>query len=258
MKIGVCIKQVPDTATKIGVKEDHSGILEDNTKYIVSPYDEYALEEALRTKEKIGNSEVIVLSVGQKRTAEALRNALAMGCDKAIHINTEGQGFLDSHAIAKLLATKIQSESIVLVFTGRHAVDDDNCQVSQMLAEFLKCPHVTMVSKFALEGSKAKVERDVEGGAKEIWEVELPAVFAATKGLNEPRYASLKGIMQAKSKSLSDIPVTQTFAQDLTPKVLWSNYQMPAERKVGKIFKDEPAKAVKEVVRLLREEAKVI
>lgn len=262
MKIGVCIKQVPDTAAKIRVKDDRTGIVEDGMKFVMSPYDEYAVEEALRTKEKIPGSEVVVFTVGIKRAQETLRNALAMGCDRAVHINADGKPGIDSLAVARLLAAQLKAEGSELVFTGRHAADDDNAQVSQMLAEILSWAHVTIVSKFTMDadGKRAQVERDIEGGAREIWSVELPAVFAATKGLNEPRYASLKGIMAAKTKPLKEVSVAQAGVADadLSPKVVWSNYEMPAERKAGKIFKDDPAAAVKEVVRLLREEAKVI
>ncbi|HLG20318.1 MAG TPA: electron transfer flavoprotein subunit beta/FixA family protein [Bdellovibrionota bacterium] len=262
MKIGVCIKQVPDTASAIRVKEDRSGIIEDGIKFVVSPYDEYAVEEALRTKGKVAGSEVVAITIGPKRSQEALRNALAMGCDRAIHVNTDGHAPMDSLGVARLLASQIKTEALELVFTGRHAVDDDNAQVSQMTAELLGWPHATMVIKCELDAGakKARVERPIEGGAKEIWEIELPAVLAATKGLNEPRYASLKGIMQAKSKPLKEIPVAQggVAETDLAPKVIWSNYTLPPERKAGKVFKDDPAKAVHEVVRLLREEAKVI
>lgn len=260
MKIGVCIKQVFDTATKIKVKDDRSGVAEENVKFILSPYDEFAVEEALRTKEKGLATEVVAISVGPKRAQEALRGALAMGADRAIHIDTEGAPVLDSLGIARLLAAKVKSEDLGLIFTGRQAVDGDGAEVSQMLAEYLGCPHVTMASKFTLEGQKATVERDIEGGAKEVWEVTLPAVIAATKGLNEPRYASLKGIMSAKSKPMQsvawnsmDVP-----AADVAPKTTWTDYALPKERSAGKIFKDGSDASVAEVVRLLRQEAKII
>jgi len=254
MKIGVCIKQVPDTATKIQAKADGSGVSEDNAKYIMSPYDEFAVEEALRTKEKQAGSEVIVFSVGPKKCQEALRTALAMGADRAVHVNSEGTP-LDSLGIAKQLSAQLKAEGVELVFTGRVASDLDHAQVSQMVAELLGWPHVTSVSKFELsaDGKKAKAERDIDGGAKEVWEVELPGLFAATKGLNEPRYASLKGIMSAKTK-----PLKEMAAEKVPPVVMMSNYKNPPSRQAGKVFKDDPAKAVKEVVRLLREEAKVI
>ncbi|MFH1262380.1 MAG: electron transfer flavoprotein subunit beta/FixA family protein [Pseudomonadota bacterium] len=262
MKIGVCIKQVPDTASKLRVKEDRSGISEEGIKFVVSPYDEYAVEEALRTKEKIAGSDVTVLTVGPKRAQEALRTALAMGCDKGVHVVSDGHASLDSLAVSKLLASRVKDLGLDLVFTGRHAVDDDNAQVSQMLAEFLGWPHVTVVSKCTIspDGKSARVERDVEGGTKEVWEVTLPAVLAGTKGLNEPRYASLKGIMQAKSKPFTTLSVAEAGLSEgeLASKVTWSGYVPPPERKPGRMFKDDPVQAVEEVVRLLRQESKVI
>src|ERR1051326_4488605 len=141
MKIAVCVKQVPDTATKISAKSDGSGVNEDNTKHIMSTYDEFAVEEALKTKEKVAGSEVVVLSVGPKKCQEVLRNALAMGVDRAVHINSEGKS-LDSLGVAKVLSKQIQEEGSELVFTGRVATDDDNAQVSQMIAELLHWPQV--------------------------------------------------------------------------------------------------------------------
>ncbi len=262
MKIGVCIKQVPDTASKIRIQGEGAGVQEENLKFVISPYDEYAVEEALRTKEKIEGSEVVVISLGPKRAQEAIRSALAMGCDRAVHINSEDQKYTDGLVVARLLAHAIKTEGLELVFTGRHAADDDNAQVSQMVAELLDWPQVTQVSKFELEsdGKKARVERDIEGGARQVWEVTLPAVIAANKGLNEPRYAALKGIMAAKKKPLDSKTVAETGIgqAELTSKTTWSNYALPPERPEGKIFKDDPAESVKEVVRLLREEAKAI
>lgn len=262
MKIGVCIKQVPDTASKIRVNESRTGIVEEGIKFVMGPYDTYAVEEALRTKEKIEGSEVILFSVGPKEAQLALRSGLELGCDRAVHVSTTGAAPIDSLGVAKVLGKKLQDEGIEICFTGRQATDDDNAQVSQMTAEVLGWPHVTVVSKVEIDadGKKTRVERDVEGGNKEIWEVELPAILAATKGLNEPRYASLKGKMQAKKKPLQEIPIAE---MDL-PESEWksrvevTNYAPPAERKEGKLFKEDPEKAVLEVVRLLREEAKVI
>jgi electron transfer flavoprotein beta subunit len=260
MKIGVCIKQVPDTTTKIVLKEDGTGIKEDGVKFIISPYDEFAVEEAIRLKEKNAGSEVVVFTFGPKRSQDALRSALAMGADRAVHVTTDGLPSTDSLSTAKVLTAAIQKEQIELLFTGRHAIDDDCAQVSQMVAEKLKWPHVTVVSKFLLEGNKAMVERDIDGGSKEVWTVELPAVFAASKGLNEPRYASLPGIMKAKSKPLAQWTVTDLglSADQLKPKVVYSQFQVPSEERKMKMFKENPAQAVKDVVRLLREEAKVI
>lgn len=260
MKIGVCIKQVPDTTTKITLKDDGTGIKEEGVKFIISPYDEFAVEEAIRLKEKTPGSEVIVFTFGPKRTQEALRGALAMGADRAVHVTSEGLPATDSLSTSKILAKAIAKEGIEILFTGRHAIDDDCAQVSQMVAEKLHWPHVTVVSKFTLDGKNAIVERDVDGGAKEIWSVELPAVFAANKGLNEPRYASLPGIMKAKSKPLAALTVTDLglSADDVKAKVHYAAFQVPSEERRMKVFKENPAQAVAEVVRLLREEAKVI
>jgi electron transfer flavoprotein beta subunit len=262
MKIGVCIKQVPDTTAKIAVRDDGMGIKEDGIKFVVSPYDEFAVEEAIRLKEKNAGAEVIVFTFGPKRSQEALRAALAMGADRAVHVTTEGLPSVDSLSTAKVLTKALQKEAVELVFTGRHAIDDDCAQVSQMIAEKLSWPHVTVVSKFNLEqGSKqATVERDVDGGAKEIWSVELPAVFAASKGLNEPRYASLPGIMKAKSKPLAQLTVGDLGLtnDDVKAKVNYSAFQVPSEERKMRIFKENPAQSVAEVVKLLREEAKVI
>ncbi len=262
MKIGICIKQVPDTTAKISVREDGSGIKEDGLKFVISPYDEFAIEEAIRLKEKNAGSEVVVFTFGPKRSQEALRSALAMGADRAVHITTEGLTHVDSLCTAKVLTKAIQKENIEILFTGRHAIDDDCAQVSQMIAEKLSWPHVTVVSKFDLQqGSKqATVERDVDGGAKEVWSVQLPAVFAASKGLNEPRYASLPGIMKAKSKPLAQWTVGDLglAMDDVKAKVVCSQFQVPSEERKMKIFKGDSAQNVAEVVKLLREEAKVI
>ena len=257
MKIGVCVKHVPDTAANIKVKSDGSGIEEQGVKFAISPYDEFAVEEALKTKENLGSGEVFAMTVGSKKSQEVLRSALAMGCDKATHIEAET---VDPLMTAKLLAKKVQAEGLELVFTGRHATDQDNAQVSQMMAEILGWPHVTVVSSFELDGNKAKLTRDADGGTKEQWEVELPAVIAASKGLNEPRYASLKGIMQAKSKPLENLTpdALGLSGEDAEAKVEIKKYMAPPERKAGQMFKDDPEQAVKDVVRLLREEAKVI
>ena len=260
MKIGVCVKQVPDTTAKISLKDDASGIKEEGVKFIISPYDEIGIEEALRIKEKNAGSEVVVFAYGPKRCLEALKSALAMGCDRAVYISSDGLT-TDSLSTAKILAKATQKEQIEILFTGRHAIDDDAAQVSQMIAEKLDWSHVTVVSKLAIDGKAAIVERDIDGGAKEIWSVNLPAVFAATKGLNEPRYASLKGIMAAKSKVVATCTPTDLgmTADDLKPKVVYTHYQIPSEQRKMKIFKDQPvAASVKEVVRLLREESKVI
>ena len=256
MKIGVLVKQVPDTETKIKVKDDGSGIDEAGVKFVVSPYDEFAIEEALKTKEKIAGSEVTVLSLGPARCVEAIRTALAMGCDKAIHIDDEGQN-PDSFLSAKGLAKAVSDQGFDVVFCGKQAIDEDMGQVTQLVAEFLGWPHVTILEALEIEEGKAKATRRVSGGAKEVYDIPLPAVFGCEKGLNTPRYASLPGIMKAKSKPVEALKLAD-LKGDASNKVELSNFRLPPEKAPGKILDGELGDQVKELVRLLREEAKVI
>ncbi len=258
MKIAVLLKQVPDTETKIRVKGDTSGIESDGIKYIISPYDEFAIEEAIKTKEKNAPSEVVAVSLGPVRVVDAIRTALAMGADKGIHIDDAGIA-MDSFVTAKVLANALKNENFDLIFTGKQAIDDDASQVTQMVAEFLNVPQLMLAEKFEIAADKksATVERSVGGGTKEIYTVEFPAVIGAEKGLNTPRYASLPGIMKAKTK-----PVTTLKAADLIgeakPKTTFTNFRLPPERAAGKVLKGEPEQVAQELVKLLREEAKVI
>jgi electron transfer flavoprotein beta subunit len=258
MKIAVIIKQVPDTETKIRIKADQSGIETDGIKYIISPYDEFAIEEALKTKEKAGGGEVVVVSLGPVRCVEAIRTGLAMGADRGIHIDDGGLA-MDSFVTAKVLANVLKNESPNVIFCGKQAIDDDAAQVPQMIAEFLNLPQVMIVEKFELNAAKsgATVQRRVGGGDTEVYDVEFPAVFGAEKGLNTPRYASLPGIMKAKTKPLATLKASDLLGE-AKPKTTNVNYRLPPERKAGKILQGEPEQVVKELVKLLREEAKVI
>ena len=258
MKIAVCVKRVPDTASQIKLNADQSGIAPEGVKFIISPYDEFGVEEALKIKENKGEGDVSVITVGNEKAQDVLRSALAMGCDKAVLIESEKNSSL---AAAKCLAAKIKAESYDLVFTGKNAIDDDASQVSQMTAQLLSWPHVSSVSSFELtDNGTAKVHRDVNGGDQEVWEIKLPAVFAATKGLNQPRYASLKGIMQSKSKPIEKISVSDLglSEESLNSNVTVHSLEMPQGRQEGQMFKDNPQEAIKTVVQKLREEAKVI
>ncbi|MBI2066869.1 MAG: electron transfer flavoprotein subunit beta/FixA family protein [Deltaproteobacteria bacterium] len=258
MKIGVFIKQVPDTETKIRVKPDGSGIETNGIKQIVNPYCEFAVEEALKTKEKIGSGEVVLVSLGPSQTVDALRAGLAMGADRAIHID-DGGLTLDSFATATLLTQVVQKEGFNLVFCGKQAIDDDAAQVPQIAAEILNWPHVMVVEKFELTGDRkgATVHRRVGGGSKEVYDVTFPAVLGCDKGLNTPRYASLPNIMKAKTKPLLTLKATELMG-DAKPRTINTNYRLPPERQAGKMLQGEPEQVVKELVRLLREEAKVI
>ncbi len=257
------MKQVPDTETLIKIKPDGSGIVTDEIKYVMNPYCEFAVEEALRIKEKLGGQAILV-TMGPARAVEALRTGLAMGADRSIHLNDPAFEGADAFTTAKALAETIKKESYDLVLCGKQAVDDDMAQVGPSLAELLNIPHVTLITKLEISADKkkAKVEREIDGG-KEVIEVSLPAVFTCQKGLNEPRYASLPGIMKAKKKEVKPmtaaalgLPADQTGAAGAKTKIL--KYTPPPSRPPGKVITGEVLDAAKNLVRLLREEAKVI
>lgn len=257
MKIFVCIKQVPDTETKIKISPDQSGIDTAGIKWVMNPYDEYAVEEAIKTRDANAGSQVWVLSVGPKaRVVESLRTALAMGADEAIVVNAEN---LDNFATAKALAEVIKAEGgAKVIFSGKLAIDDNSSSVSQMLAEFLNVPHTTVVSKFALAGENVNVERDIEGGAKEVVQMMAPAVVAANKGLNMPRYASLPGIMKAKKKTIKEIEFASLNIPATDIKVKYSGMTLPAEKPAVKMLSGDSSAQASELVKLLRDEAKVL
>ncbi|MCX5909088.1 MAG: electron transfer flavoprotein subunit beta/FixA family protein [Deltaproteobacteria bacterium] len=263
MNVIVCLKQVPDTESLIKIKPDGSGIGTDDIKYVMNPFCEIAVEEALRIKEKSGGQAILV-TMGPQKAVEALRTGLAMGADRSIHLNDPAFEGGDGFATAKALAEVIQKETYDLILCGKQAVDDDMAQVGQSLAEFLNLPHVTLITKLEISADKkkAKVQREVEGG-REVIEVNLPAVFTCQKGLNEPRYASLPGIMKAKKKEVKlinlailGLPADQVGAAGSKTKIL--KYLPPSSRSPGKMVSGEIADAAKQLVKLLREEAKII
>jgi len=262
VKIGVLVKQVPDTESKIRVAGDGSGIEEGDIKWIVSPYDEFAIEEALKLKTSAGAEEVVVFSLGKARTLEAARTALAMGADRAVILDDPAFDGSDALGIAKALASAIQKEGIGIVFGGRQAIDQDSNQVPQIVAGILGWPHATWINSFEHEGETVKIKRPVGGGKVEVARLSLPAVLTCTKGLNTPRYASLPGIMKAKSK-----PVVRYTPGDLGvegavgaggAKATHSGFHMPPARPEGRVLTGDLGAQVKELVRALREESKVL
>ncbi|QLY25500.1 electron transfer flavoprotein subunit beta/FixA family protein [Bdellovibrio sp. KM01] len=257
MKIFVCIKQVPDTETKIKISPDQTGIDTAGIKWVMNPYDEYAVEEANKLRDANPGAQVWVLSAGPKaRVVESLRTALAMGADEAIVINGEG---LDNFSTAKALAEVIKAEGgMKIIFTGKLAIDDNASSVSQMMAEFLNVPHTTVVSKFAFNGENVTVERDVEGGAKEVVQMMTPAVVGANKGLNMPRYASLPGIMKAKKKVIKEIEFSSLNIPATDIKVKYSGMTLPADKPAVKMLSGDSSAQAAELVKLLRDEAKVL
>ena len=249
VKTYVCIKRVPDTEARLKVAADGKSIDTTGLKYIISPYDEYALETALRQKEGSGAGEVLVVSVGDASAGEQLRSALAMGADGAVLL--KGEPGLDGLATARALAAELKGAGADLVLCGMKAADDDQQEVGPMLAELLDVPCVTGVAEIALEGSAVVCQREIECGT-EVIEAPLPAVVTITKGKYEPRYPSLKGIMAAKKKPLEEKP-----AQLPPGRIEVQAMMPPPERPAGRIVGHGPD-AVPELVRLLKEQAKVL
>jgi electron transfer flavoprotein beta subunit len=259
MKIIVCVKQVPDTETRVKIAASGAGIDEDGVNWVVSPYDEFAIEEALRVKEAKGG-EVVVLGLGPDRVQTALRNGLAMGADSAVHLKDPLFDAADTVGTARALAAAIRAiGGCDLVLAGQQGVGGDHGQIPGLLAELLDLPQVTMAVKLEVHDGKATVEREIEG-AREVWETALPAVVSAQKGLNEPRYANLKGIMAAKKKTIEvkDAAALGMDAQALAPRTRVVAMELPPARPAVKMLQGEPEAQAKELFRLLHEEAKVI
>jgi len=248
MNILVGISRVPDTATKIIIGADGKSIDEKGVKFIINPYDEFALEEGLRLKEKYGGS-VVTITVGPEASKEVIRSALAMGADRAVLIKTEG--FFDSFFAAKNIANYAKQFNPDIIFFGRQSVDFDSLMVPAMVAEFLGFPVITIVSKLTIDGTKVVAERDVVGG-KEIVETTLPCVISAQKGLNEPRYPKLPDILKAKNK-----PIEEITPEQLEPKVEILGMEIPLRARKNKIVGDSDQE-IAEIVKLLHEDAKVI
>jgi electron transfer flavoprotein beta subunit len=256
VNVVVCIKQVPDTEAQIKISGDGKSISLDEIKWVMNPYDEFGVEEALKIKEAQGG-EVTVVGIGPKRVTEALRTALAMGADKAVLVEDEGYYGADPMFTGKVLAKVIEPLNADIVFMGQRAVDDDSGLTGSALAEALGMPQVSVVTKLELSEGKVKVSRPVEGQTLVI-ESSLPVVLTAQKGLNEPRYASLPGIMKAKkkpldTKSLSDLGLSREDKLEIL------SLSPPPERAPGKVIEGESAQEkAANLAKALRDEAKVI
>ena len=250
MKIAVCLKRVPDSETRVRIAADGKSLDEAGVKFIINPYDEFALEEALRRKEQAGSGEVVVVSLGPAAAQETIRAALAMGGDSGVLLQVDRIP-ADGLEVAKALAAELKDGGFDLILFGKLAIDDYNHQVGPMVAELLGLPCVTAITHLDLGNGRATAEREIEGGV-EVVDFPLPAVLTADKGLNEPRLPALKGIMAAKKKPLSVKQATLAAGSIEVLAML-----PPPERKAGKIV-GEGAGAVPELVRLLREEAKVL
>jgi electron transfer flavoprotein beta subunit len=259
MKILVMVKQVPDTATQIKIGGDPRSIDTTGITWIVSPYDEFALEEALRIKEKRGQGEVVAVSLGPDRVKEALRSCLAMGADRAVHLLDPAWESADTLSSAQALAAVIKQEAPGLVLSGRQAIDDDMGSVGAQVAELLGWPCASWIMEESVDdaGKAVRVGRQVEGGL-EVFDLPLPAVVSAQKGLNEPRYPTLKGIMGAKKKEIKDVKAADLGLAPGAPVLAVLKLEALPPRPPGRILPGEPAAAAHALVRALRDDAKAI
>lgn len=264
MNIAVCIKQVPASESKVKPSADGKDIDRTGLTYVVNPYDEFGVEEALRIKERLKTGQVTIVTLGPDKAAEALRTCLAVGADQAIHIKDPALEGGDAYTTALALAAALKRNPYDIIFFGRQAIDDDNGAVGIHVAELMGLPHVAGINKLEIEApaKKAVAHRQIEG-AIEVVEVSLPAIFTCQKGLNEPRYASLPGIMKAKQKplavlTLADLGLDPKEVGSSGAKLVVEKIESPPVRSEGKIIEGEPAQAVAELVRVLREEIKVL
>jgi electron transfer flavoprotein beta subunit len=249
VKIAVCVKRVPDTEARIRIGGDGASIDPAGVKFVLNPYDEFAVEAALKHREAAGSGEVTVISAGAAESAETLRTALAMGADQAVLLKTDGPQ--EGLAVARALADELRSRDFDLALFGLKAIDDDLQAVGPMVAELLELPSASAVTEFTIEGETVTANRAIEGGL-EVVELKLPCILTITKGAYEPRYASLKGIMAAKKK-----PLEEKEASPGENTVRDASLKYPAERQAGRIIGEGPD-AVPELLRVLREEAKVL
>jgi electron transfer flavoprotein beta subunit len=262
MHVVICVKQVPDTETKIRVKDgqvDHS-----ETKYVVNPYDEYAVEEGLRIRERLGEGKITLVSTGPERAKDALKSGLAVGADEAIHLVDEAFEGSDPYATALILSKALQKIDYDIVFCGKQGVDEDHAQVGIILAELLDIAHVSVVTLLETSDDQKSIlaHREVEGG-HEVIEAPLPAVITAQKGLNEPRYASIKGIMAVKKKVIpewnaEEIGVDAEGVGTKAAKIAFAEVTLPPERAGGRVFDEDPVQDAIKVAHLLRDEAKIL
>ncbi len=261
MKIGVCLKQVAATDTRIKINADATGIVTDEVKWEINPYDEFALEAALQLKDAKVAKEVVIFTVGAKDCEQRIRDGLARGADRAVRLDDPALAGTDSLGIGRALAAALQAEGVDLVLCGKQGVDGDNSQVPGIIAELMGAGQISVVEKLEASAEGVLAHRAMGGGTTHVVSAGYPVVVTADKGLNTPRFASLKGIMMAKRKKIAvksagDLGLD---AAALAPVVVEGSYSLPPERPAGRIIEgDSVAAKVSELVRLLREEAKVI
>jgi electron transfer flavoprotein beta subunit len=257
MKIAVCIKQVPTRDWQPRLTDDKTWIREQDASFEMNEPDAYALEEALRLKEKHGG-EVVVCSAGPARVGQVIREALARGADRAIHVDDEAMASADAFATSGALAAAMKDERFDLVLTGLQSDDQGFAQVGVILAERLGLPHATIIMEVQIESSSLRVKRELEGGWFQWVAMPLPAVLTIQSGINQLRYATLKGIMAAKKKEIRKVAPSSLPSGASAPKQKIVNLYVPEKSKKTQILGGSPAEAAKELVRRLRDEARVI
>jgi electron transfer flavoprotein beta subunit len=257
MNILVFIKEVADTEAKIVIRDDKNG-LEIENKYVMNFFDEFAVEEALRIKEKIKESVVTACTFGPLRAVEVLRTAIAMGADRAFLLDKTGLDDDDPLVVAEVLSAFARKEGFDLILTGRQAIDDENSAIGPMSAELLDIPHVSAAMKLTVTDNKVLVESEAEGGRK-TWEVALPALVTAQKGLNEPRVPLITGVMKAMKAVIGIVQPADLGIKPAPPRITVFSYESPPKRPPVKIVEGETGEEkVKNLVRLLKDEARVL
>lgn len=258
MKVAVLMKRVPDTASVFKIAPDNKSVDTAGLKYVMSPYDEHAVEEAIQLKEAGKATEVIVVSMGPEGSQETIRTALAMGADRAILVKDATPG-VNCRGTAMVLAGALKKEGVQLIFAGKQAVDDDASQVAERVAELLEIAHASVVTDFELNGDVAVVDREIEGGSYKL-EIKLPALFTIQKGINTPRYPTLPNIMKAKKKeikewSLADVGVS---AADIASGITIENLALPRQDRLAKVLQGTSQERVAQLLSILREQEKVL
>ena len=256
MKIYVCVKHVPDTAAKITVVGD-AGFAE-TCKFIVNPYDEYSLEEAVQINQRHGQGEVIVVTVGKESAVTTMRSALALGADRGILVKTDAQ-FLDSALTSRALIKAIEQDGVPdLIFCGKQSIDSEGMQTLFRLATAFNMPAVNDVVDLSLHDGVARVEREIGGGSREVLEMPLPCVIGATRGLNEPHYPKLPDIMKAKKKEVKHIDIAELDLDLTAPQTEIVHLEAVAERGQARMMEGSTREMVEQLVRILKEEEKVL
>jgi len=267
VKIGVCLKQVPDSETRVKINADGSGIVTDDIKWIINPYDEFALEASLQLKEQGKADGVVLLTMGGKAAEPRIKDGIARGIKvgvEAVRLDDDAFAGSDALGTARILAAAAQKAGCDLVLCGKQAIDDDNAQVPAMIAEFMGCAQVTVVDKIDVEGGTVTANRVMGGGSVDTVQAALPAVVTCEKGLNTPRFASLPGIMKAKRAKIAvwgvaDLGLDASQVGSAGALVETGTYTQPPARPEGRIIDGgSPEEKVATLVRLLRDEAKVI